>query len=49
MPKAAQNVLFPKEQNSNIAVTLAESMLNPYDQQSQKPYSDNLAVHTCTS
>jgi hypothetical protein len=31
MPKAAQNLLFPKEQNGNIAVTLSKSMLNPYD------------------
>jgi hypothetical protein len=30
MPKVAQNVLFPKEQNGNIVVTLAKSMLNPY-------------------
>jgi hypothetical protein len=32
MPKAAQNVLFPTEQNGNTVVTLAKSMLNPYAQ-----------------
>jgi hypothetical protein len=30
MPKAAQNVPYPKEQNGNIVVTLAKGMLNPY-------------------
>jgi hypothetical protein len=31
MLKAAQNVPFPEEQNGNIVVTLAKSMLNPND------------------
>jgi hypothetical protein len=30
MSKAAQNVLFPKEQNGNIFVTIVKSLPNPY-------------------
>jgi hypothetical protein len=35
MPKAAQNVLFAKEQIGSMVVTIAKSMLKPYASRTQ--------------